>query len=335
MKDLSAINRQIVLKSRPQGTPTPQNFAMVEGPMPQPGDAEVLIKHEWLGLAPAARVRMSEGPSYAQPTELGEVIFGQAVGTVVTSRHEGFVPGDLAMTMSGGWQEYSVAGGPILIKVDTHIAPASVWLGALGTSGLTAYIGLLEIARLRSADTVVVSAASGAVGSLAGQIAKIHGCRVVGVAGGDEKCRLAVEDYGFDDCVSYSAPDFPERLRAAVPRGIDVYYENVGGRVREAVWPLMTLGGRVAVCGLISEYNDPKQPGPEWSSLLARRLSVSGFIVADHLSRRTEFVRDMGRWYTEGRIRVREHVSHGLEETVTAFIGMLSGRNYGKTLVRL
>jgi NADPH-dependent curcumin reductase len=329
------MNRKIVLKSRPQGMPTPENFELIEAPISELKDGEVLVKHDFIGIVPAARLRMSEGPSYAASTPLGDAVYGQAVGTVVTSRHKDFKPGDAVMTLSGGWQDYSVTAAGRLIKVDTGVAPKSVWLGALGTSGFTAYVGMLVIAKLKPTDTVVLSAATGAVGSVAGQIAKLHGCRVVGIAGGQRKCEIAVAEYGFDECVDYRAADFPHRLAAVVPAGVDVYFENVGGAVRDAVWPLMLQGGRVAVCGLISEYNDAKAPGPGWFNVLTKRLSVTGFIVSDHDEHREEFHRRMGQWYVEGRVRVLEDVTEGLERAPSAFIGMLNGRNVGKTLVRV
>jgi NADPH-dependent curcumin reductase CurA len=330
-----AMNRQIVLRSRPRGMPTSENFGLIESPVPQPNDGEVLIKHEFVGIVPAARLRMSEGPSYAAPTPIDHPVYGQAVGTVITSRHKDFKPGDAAVTMAGGWQDYSVARGDQLVKADTALAPKSVWLGALGTSGFTAYVGVLKIARLKPSDTVVVSAATGAVGSVAGQVAKLHGCRVIGIAGGAQKCEIAVRDYGFDDCVDHKAADLGDRLAALTPEGVNVYFENVGGRVRDAVWPLMVDGGRVAVCGLISEYNDEKAAGPGWFPVLTRRLQVTGFIVGDHEEFREEFHQRMGRWYSESRVRVREDISVGLESAPSAFIGLLNGKNLGKTLVQV
>lgn len=330
------VNHQLVLRSRPEGLPVAANFALTATEVPHVlEDGEVLIRHEWLGLAPAARVRMSGEASYAPPTAIGEVVYGQAVGTVVVSRNPHFAPGDAAFNVLGGWQEYSVAREPALAKVDTALAPMPVWLGALGTSGLTAYVGLTKVAGVRRDETVVVSAASGAVGSLAGQIARLEGCRVVGIAGGAEKCSTAVEEYGFDACIDYKDAGFSRNLAAALPAGANVYFENVGGRVRESVWPLMALEGRVAVCGLISEYNGEKQAGPDWFSLLVKRLTVKGFIVGDYLGMREEFVEKMAGWHASGKVRLREDVTNGLEHTPEAFIGMLAGRNRGKTLVRL
>jgi NADPH-dependent curcumin reductase CurA len=329
------VNRQIVLARRPQGVPLPEDFRTIATPVPEPAEGQVLIRHTWLGLAPAARLRMSQTASYREPMAVGEVVYGQALGTVVTSRDPGVQPGETVMSASGGWQEYSVAAAGALVKADLQVAPASVWLGALGTSGLTAYVGLIDIGQARAGETVVVSAASGGVGSMVGQIAKQLGCRVVGIAGGAEKvCRL-IDTLGFDAGVDYRCDGFAEHLRAACAHGVDIYFDNVGGAVRDTVWPLMNLRGRVVVCGQIAEYNDASAPGPGWMSILSKRLSVRGFIMSDHLDRQAAFQRDMLRWHREGGVRVLEDVREGFESTVPAFIAMLTGRNLGKTLVRL
>lgn len=329
------MNRQIVLASRPTGTPRPENFQLVETHVPQPKEGEVVVRHTWLGLAPAARLRMSASASYRQPMAIGEVVYGQALGVVVESRDARFRPGDMVMSISGGWQEYSVAPASALAQVDLEVAPPSLWLGALGTSGLTAYVGLLDLGQPHAGETVVVSAASGGVGSMVGQIARKLGCRVVGIAGGPEKTRHLMETFGFDVAVDYRAPDFATRLQAACLNGIDIYFDNVGGAVRDGVWRLMNTGGRVVVCGLISEYDDAPQPGPDWMTILSKRLTVRGFIMSDHLARRDDFQRDMITWYRSGDIRVLEDVREGLGAVVPAFIAMLTGRNLGKTLVRL
>jgi len=335
MSSHPAVNRQIVLRLRPDGLPTPQNFELVDGPVPQVRDGQVLLQHRYLGLAPAARLRMGEADSYAKPLALGEVIYGQAVGTVIQSLHPDFQPGDTAVSIRGGWQEYSVGSGPGLNKVNVSIAPPTVWLGALGTSGMTAYVGLLDLGRPKVGETVVVSAAGGAVGSAVGQIARLHGCRVVGIAGGAAKCEFAVSVMQFDACVDYRAPDFAQRLAQACPAGIDICFENVGGASRDAAWSLLNPRARIVVCGLISEYNGVPQPGPGWFDVLTKRLSLRGFIMSDHLDRRADFERDMGAWYGQGMVRVREDVRHGLEQTPAAFIDMLQGRNLGKTIVQL
>ncbi|VTU27171.1 NADPH-dependent curcumin reductase [Variovorax sp. PBL-H6] len=328
-------NRQIVLTARPRGLPRPDDFALVESPVPSPADGQVLMRHDWLGLAPAARLRMDEAGSYSAPMSLGDVVYGQAIGTVLHSRHPDFEPGDMAMAMRGGWQGFSALPGGDLNKIDPQLAPPPAWLGPLGTSGLAAYIGLLEHGRPRQGETVVVSAAAGAVGSVVGQIARIHGCRVVGIAGGADKQCAAVEEFGFDACVDHHDPDLAQALARACPDGIDVSFENAGGVSRDAVWPLMARGGRIVVCGLISEYNAPPATGPGWYRLLTQRLTIRGYITSDHLHLRGAFERDMARWWSEGRIRMREDVSQGLASAPAAFIGMLQGHNRGKVLVSL
>ncbi len=328
-------NRQIVLKSRPQGLPTPANFAMVEGPIPEPGDREVLIRILWLSLDPYMRGRMSEAKSYATPVPVGGVMVAGTVGRVLASRDPRFVEGDLVVG-PGGWQDYAAVPARAARKVDPTVAPVSTALGVLGMPGMTAYVGLLDIGQPRAGETVVVSAASGAVGSVAGQIAKIKGCRAVGIAGGSRKCDYVTKTLGLDACVDHHAPKFGEALAAACPGGVDVYFENVGGTVQDAVWPLLNDFARIPVCGLIAQYNDavPK-PGPSFRSVLSKRLAVRGFIVGDHAPRWNDFFRDVSAWVREGRIKYREDVVEGLERTPEALIGLLQGRNFGKLLVRV
>lgn len=278
---------------------------------------------------------MGEEASYREPMALGEVVYGQATGEVLQSSDPSLREGDTVMSMAAGWQEYSVAPAASLVKIDPDLVPPSVWLGALGTSGMTAYVGLLGIGQPRAGETVVVAAASGAVGSMVGQIARLKGCRVVGIAGGERKARHLVEVLGFDAGIDYRRPDFAAALAKCCDKGVDVYFENVGGIVRDAVWPLMNQGGRIVVCGLISEYNDSRQTGPDWFDILSKRLALRGFILSDHLHLRSEFLREMSGWYRSGELRVLEDVHQGLESTVAAFIDMLAGRNFGKTLVEL
>jgi len=330
-----AKNRQIVLKSRPVGMPTVEDFAMVDSPVPEPGDREVLSRALWLSLDPYMRGRMSDQRSYASPVPLGGVMVARTVSRVIESRDPGFAPGDVVLG-PGGWQDYAALPAASLRKLDPAAAPVSTALGVLGMPGLTAYVGLLDIGRPREGETVVVSAASGAVGSVVGQIARIKGCRVVGVAGGPAKCRYVVEELGFDACADHRAPGLGEALAQACPKGVDVYFENVGGAVQQAVWPLLNDFARVPVCGLIAQYNDPEpRPGPNLSSVLTKRLTVRGFIVSDHSDRWDAFYRDMSAWVQEGRIKYREDVVEGLERAPEAFIGLLQGRNFGKLLVRV
>ena len=329
------MNRKIILASRPQGFPTRDNFQIVSAEIPQPGQGQFVARNSHLGLAPAARLRMSDQDSYAPPLALGDVVYGQTVGEIVASRHPDFRSGEKVSILNGGWQEYSLSDGAGVSRIDSQIAADTVWLGALGVSGMTAWIGVLEIGKIKAGETVVVSAASGAVGSVAGQIAKLHGCRVVGIAGGASKGAHVVNDLGFDACVDYRGADFGAALKTACPAGIDVYFDNVGGEVRDAVWPLLNQNGRVVVCGMISEYNESPRPGPAWFPILTKRLTLRGFLMSDFANRRGDFVADMSAWYRDGRVKIREDIVEGLENTPSAFIGMLRGTNFGKTIVKL
>jgi NADPH-dependent curcumin reductase len=329
-------NRSILLKNRPAGLPTRSDFELVTAAsLPELHEGEVLTRTLWLSLDPYMRGRMSAAKSYAKPVEIGEVMTGGTVGEVVTSRHADFAAGDIVVG-NGGWQDYSVLAGSLLRKLDPALAPVSTALGVLGMPGMTAYVGLLDIGRPKPGETVVVSAASGAVGSVVGQIAKIQGCRVIGVAGGAEKCAYVMRELGFDAAVDHHAPDLRERLAAACPNGVDVYFENVGGATQKAVWPLLNPFARVPVCGLIAHYNDPTPPsGPPMVDVLRKRLTVQGFIVLDHARREADFLRDVSAWIREGRIKYREDVVHGLEKAPEAFIGLLQGKNFGKLVVKV
>ena len=329
-------NRCIVLRARPEGMPRPGDFELVERPVPAPRDGEVVVRNDWLGIAPSARLRMSAGGLYAAGIAIGDVVHGQSVGTVVASRRADLSPGDEVLAIHSGWQAYSTCAGPSVFRVDTARAPAPVWLGVLGSSGQTAWVGLGDVGGLRRGETVVVSAAAGAVGALAGQIARLRGAdRVVGVAGGERKCALARDEYGYDACVDRHAPDLPERLASACPEGVDLYFDNTGGVVRDAAWRAMRPFGRVVVCGLIAEYNTGFGPGPEWFTILSKRLTVRGFSLSDHLGCREAFVAEAMAWWRAGRLALREDVAVGLEQAPEAFIRMLGGGNLGKTLVRL
>jgi NADPH-dependent curcumin reductase CurA len=336
---LKVINHKIVLAARPKGMPVPSDFRTIEETLTLTGERQILIQHEALGLAPSARLRMrAETDSYAAPMAIGETVYGQAVGRIVGSSHPDFKEGEWVMAMGGSWQRYFLSNGDRVFKIDVDLAPPAIWLGALGTSGLAAWIGLREIGRPNPGETVVVSAATGAVGSSAAQMAKAWGCKVVGIAGGLEKCLHATQYLGLDACVDYRDPNFPDLLATACSDGIDVYFDNVGGKVRDAVWARLNQNARVAVCGLISEYNSSgeREPGPPWFDVLVKQLTVRGFLLRDqHLARRAEFVAEVGELYRAGSLRVQEEASRGLERVPDAFIAMLRGGNLGKTVVYL
>lgn len=329
------INRQIRLAARPNGIPRPDDFALTSEPVPQLENGQFLVRNLFLGLAPATRIRMSEGDSYAPPTAIGGILYGQCVGRVIASRNPEFQIGDM-VHVDSGWQEYSLSDGSGVFRIDTKAAPASAYLGVLGASGMTAYVGLLDVGRPAAGETVVVSAAAGAVGSAVGQIAKLKGCRVVGIAGGAEKCAYAVSELGLDACLDHRSKDVGKDLTAACPNGIDVYFENVGGNVRDSVWPRLNIGARVAICGLIAEYNAaPSAPGPNWMRALTHRITIQGFMLRDRLHRRPEFLHDMQSWLRDGRVQYREDITEGLENAPSAFIGLLQGHNFGKAIIRL
>jgi NADPH-dependent curcumin reductase CurA len=329
------MNRKVILRSRPVGEPRVTDFAIVDEPVPKAGPGEILCRTTYLSLDPYMRGRISGARSYAAPVEIGAVIVGATVGEVVESNHPGFARGDVVLGYDG-WQTYAVSAGIGTRKLDPNVAPVSTALGVLGMPGMTAYVGLLDIGRPKPGETVVVSAASGAVGAVVGQIAKLQGCRAVGIAGGQAKCRYVVDELGLDAGVDYRASDFPAALAAACPRGIDVYFENVGGAVLEAVLPLINRGARIPLCGLIAEYNaTTPPPGPNLRPFLWNRALLQGFIVSDHVDRMPAFLEDMTRWVREGRVKFREDVVDGLASAPEAFIGLLKGRNFGKLIVRV
>jgi len=332
---MAKVNRQIRLAARPVGFPKESDFEMVELPLPEPSEGEVLTRTLFLSIDPYMRGRMNDTKSYAAPVPIGGVMVGRTVSEVVASRDPGFVAGDIVVG-SGNWQDYAVIPGKMLRKLDPTLAPVSTALGVLGMPGHTAYVGLLDIGQPRPGETVVVSAASGAVGSLAGQIAKIKDCRVVGIAGGDAKCRYVVDELGFDACIDHRAADFGAALVRACPKGVDINFENVGGAVLQTVWPLLNDFARVVVCGLIAHYNDnTPSRSPDLRSVLTKRLTVRGFIITDHNERLGAFLRDVSEWLREGRIKYREDIVDGLEHAPEAFIGLLQGRNFGKLIVRV
>jgi NADPH-dependent curcumin reductase len=333
-------NRQILLAARPSGEPSEENFKLVEVEIPRPDPGQMLVRTIYLSLDPYMRGRMDAGPSYAPPVQVGEVMEGQSVCEVVESNAPEFGPGDIVVT-GGGWQDYSLAGAEGVRKIDRSQGPISYALGVLGMPGLTAYTGLLNIGKPRPGETLVVAAAAGAVGSVVGQLGKIQGCRVVGVAGGQQKCSFVKEELGFDLCLDHRQPKFAEQLKSACPNGIDIYFENVGGPVLEAVLPLLNKFARIPVCGLIAHYNDQElPPGPDrvpllMRTILVKRLTVSGFIVLDYASQFPEYIRDMTRWLREGRVRYREDITDGLENAPRELIRLLKGGNFGKKLIRV
>jgi NADPH-dependent curcumin reductase CurA len=329
------INRQILLKSRPEGAPGLDNFELAQAPIPEPGEGEVLLRNVYLSLDPYMRGRMSAAKSYAKPAAIGQPMVGGTVCEIFKSRNPQYAAGDIVLGY-GGWQDYALSNGAGLRKLDPTAAPVSTALGVLGMPGMTAYVGLLEIGQPKPGETVVVAAASGAVGSVVGQIARIKGCNAVGIAGGADKCRFVVDELGFDACVDHRAADFAKQLEAACPAGIDVYFENVGGAVQQTVWPLLNDFARIPVCGLIAQYDATVPlPGPDMFSVLRKRLLLRGFIVWDFAAKQGDFLCDVGEWVRSGRLKYREDIAEGLESAPAAFIGMLRGRNFGKTLVRI
>lgn len=334
------INRRIVLAARPVGAPRESDFRLEEAPRPSARAGEMVCRTIWLSLDPYMRGRMSDAPSYAPSVALGGLMVGGTVGRVVESRLRGFAVGDYVVGY-GGWQDYWTSDGRGVRKLDPESAPLSTALGVLGMPGMTAYVGLGVIGQPKEGETVVVAAASGAVGSVVGQIAKLRGCRAVGIAGGPEKCRYVVEELGFDTCVDHRAGDFIETLRAACPKGVDIYFENVGGRVFEAVFPLLNEFARIPVCGLIAHYNATSPPpGPDtlprvMRAVLTKRLTFRGFLVFDFHDLEPDFLKEVGRWVRDGVVRYREDVIEGLENAPRGFIGLLEGRNFGKLLVRV
>jgi NADPH-dependent curcumin reductase len=330
--------KRIVLASRPVGEPKTSDFRIEEYPVPVPESGQVLLRTIWLSLDPYMRGRMSEAASYAAPVQIGGVMEGGTVSEVIASNNAAFQKGDIVLSRAG-WQTHLVSDGQGLSKIDPKLAPISTAVGVLGMPGMTAYCGLLDIGKPQAGETVVVAAASGAVGSAVGQIAKIKGARVVGIAGGSDKCTYVRNELGFD-CLDHRDPDLAANLKEICPKGIDVYFENVGGAVFEAVFPLLNAFARVPVCGLIAHYNDTEAKAPKWASsmmrsILTKRLTFRGFIVSDFAARHAEFLRDMSQWVREGKVKYKEFVTDGLENAPGAFMGLLKGANFGKQLVRV
>jgi NADPH-dependent curcumin reductase len=333
---MSAIdNRRIVLASRPHGAVSAENFRIVDAPMPQPADGEVLVRNEWLSLDPYMRGRMSDAKSYVPPVQIDEVMVGQTVGEVVESRDRRFRSGDKVLTQLG-WQSYGVAKAADLVPVDVRRAPASYYLGVLGMPGMTAWFGLFEIGQPKAGETVLVSAASGAVGSVVGQLAKIHGCRAVGIAGGKAKCDYVVTELGFDACVDHRAGRLYDDLRAACPAGVDVDFENVGGEVLDTALRVMNRHSRVVVCGLIAEYSATEPYAyRRLRSVLVNRIRMQGMIVFDWKDRYAEALQGLAAHLAAGRLKYRESIVEGLDNAPRALAGLLKGENFGKQLVKL
>ncbi len=338
---MNLVNKQYLLASRPTGEPSVDNFRLVETPIPALVDGQVLVRNHYLSLDPYMRGRMNEGRSYAEPQPLHQVMVGGTVGEVVDSRSPQFQVGDQVVGM-GGWQQYLLVDANqrgVLQKVDSSQIPLSAYLGAVGMPGVTAWYGLLKVIAPQAGETVVVSAASGAVGSVVGQLARLRGCRVVGIAGGPEKCRAVVEDYGFDACIDYRQYPEPQSLAAALqaacPNGIDGDFENVGGTILDAVMLNCNAFARIAVCGMISGYNGEPIPMRAPQLILVNRMKIEGFIVSEHLPLWPEALKELGTLVASGQLKYRESVAQGIESAPAAFLGLLKGRNFGKQLVRL
>lgn len=341
MTQVTTLNRQIVLASRPHGAPTAANFSLQSVARPIAKQGEVLLRTVYLSLDPYMRGRMSDAKSYADPVEINGVMVAGSVCIVEESNNENYQVGEWVVAF-GGWQDFVISDGVGLIKLSDQLPNKAYALGVFGMPGLTAYMGLLDIGQPKAGETLVVAAASGAVGSLVGQIGKIKGCKVVGIAGGAEKCQYVVDELGFDVCIDHKAPDFAEQLAKACDKGIDVYFENVGGAVFDAVMPLLNTCARVPLCGLISQYNATELPaGPDRLSqlmgmLLVKRIKMQGFIVFDDYGHRyNEFIEQMTQWVMSGQIKYKEHRIAGLENAPEAFIGLLKGENFGKLVVQV
>ncbi len=338
---MSTINKQWHLVSRPTGEPTAANFKLVEAPVPDLKDGQLLVRHHFMSLDPYMRGRMNDGKSYAQPQALNAVMGGGTVGEVLASKNDAFKVGDKVVGM-GGWQQYQVVDAEqrgMLRKVDDRQVPLSAYLGAVGMPGVTAWVGLMKIIEPKAGETVVVSAASGAVGGIVGQLAKGIGCRVVGLAGGPAKCKAVVDELGFDECIDYKQhPDLKSlsaALKEACPKGIDGYFENVGGIILDAVLLRANAFSRIAMCGMISGYNGEPIPLQNPSLILVNRMKVQGFIVSEHMDHWPQALKELGAGVASGKLKYRETVAEGIEAAPEAFIGLLKGRNFGKQLVKL
>ncbi len=332
-------NRQIAFAARPEGRPEADTFTVREAPMPVLEAGEILCRNLWLSVDPYLRLKMHDRESYTPPLQIGETIPGRSVAEIVETRADGFSRGDL-VAIAGGWQDFVAVSATAVKRLPPRTSRPTSYLGPLGMTGETDYAGLLEIGKPKPGETLVVSAAAGAVGGLVGQIGRIKGCRVVGVAGSQEKCRFVTEELKFDACVNYRAPDFARALKEACPSGVDIYFDNVGGPVTEAVLPLVNNFARVPLCGLISQYDgqqagDPRALAELMRWILVRRITIRGFIVYDIAPNYPEFESEMTKWLDEGLVVSREHLSEGFDSIVPAFLGLLGGKNTGKSIVRI
>ncbi|MBS3798013.1 MULTISPECIES: NADP-dependent oxidoreductase [unclassified Pseudoalteromonas] len=337
----STQNRRIVLASRPHGAPTAANFRLETSAKPEPQAGEILLRSVYLSLDPYMRGRMSDAESYAEPVAVNDVMVGGTVCQVEQSHNSDFEPGEWVLAYTG-WQDYGISDGKDLIKLGKNPAHPSYALGVMGMPGFTAYMGLLDIGQPKAGDTLVVAAATGPVGATVGQIGKLKGCRVIGVAGGAEKCRYAEEVLGFDKCLDHYADDFAEQLAATCDQGIDIYFENVGGKVFDAVMPLLNTGARVPLCGLVSQYNATELPQGQdrlsllMGQLLIKRIKMQGFIIFDDYGHRyDEFANDMSQWLAQGHIQYKEQIVTGLDNAPEAFMGLLEGKNFGKLVIKV
>lgn len=341
MKQTDAVNRKLVLAERPKGEPTKDTLRLEEEAIPTVGDNQMLLRTEYLSLDPYMRGRMSDAPSYAASVEIGDVMVGGTVAQVVASKINGFETGDWVLS-SNGWQDYALSDGEGVTNLGVLPAHPSWALGVLGMPGFTAWAGLTQIGAPKPGETIVVAAATGPVGATVGQIGKLLGCRVIGIAGGPEKCAYAVNEQGFDACIDHKTPNFADQLTKASPDGIDVYFENVGGKVLDAVIPLLNPHARVPVCGLVSQYNATELPsGPDrmnWlmGQILRKKIKMQGFIIFENFGHLyPDFAKQMGEWVDSGKIKYREEIIDGLENAPDAFVGLLNGENFGKRVIRV
>lgn len=334
--DMNAIvNRQILLTARPSHLPGADSLQLSEGRASSPQAGQFLVKHLYIALSPSARIRMAGDSDYGPGMPVGEVVQGQTLGVVMRSRNDQFHEGDIVIT-NGGWQEYSLSSGKTAVKVDAPgVSPLDA-LGLLGTSGLTAFVGLTKFGKPVQGATLLVSAASGSVGSVAGQIGKILGCRVIGITGGQDKCRYLVDELHFDHAVDYRSPDFAASLARACAPGVDIYFENVGGAILDAALPLMADFGRVVLCGMVATYNQGQGiSGPSWLPILTKRLTVAGFLLRDHQPVMQEFRTQATRWIAGGQLKMNYDVSEGIAEAPAAFARLLQGEKFGKSIVKV